>query len=188
MSLPRLRSVVVTLAARGADRAADREALVAAVVAATAADPVTVRAGRSCAHCGATDHGRPWAEVHGERVGVSLARTTGLLALAVGPGSLGVDVERVSRVAAAPLDAFTGGERSRAGDDPRALAACWAVKEAVLKRDGRGLRVDPTSVDVDLDRGVAHFDGAEQPVTVLHPSADVVVAVAAGGAPVSVAG
>ena len=188
MSLPRLRSVVVTLAARGTDRAADREALVTAVAAACGPDRVTVRAGRSCAHCGGTDHGPPWAEVDGDPVGVSLARTTGLLALAVGPGPLGVDVELVSRVAAAPLDVFTPDERSRIGDDARAHAACWAVKEAVRKRDGRGLRVDPASVEVDLVRRVARFDGTEQPVTVVFPAADVVVAVAAGGAPVSVAG
>ncbi|GAA3337775.1 hypothetical protein GCM10017714_06200 [Curtobacterium pusillum] len=186
MSLPRLPSVVLTLAPSGADRATDREALLAAVASATGVGTPAVRAGRVCPHCGATDHGRPWAEADGSAVGVSLSRTTDLVALAVGPGNLGVDVERVSRVSAAPLDAFTAGERARAAGDARALTACWAVKEAVLKRDGRGLRVDPLSVDVDLDRGVAVFEGDEQPVTVLFPAADLVVAVAAGGVPVDV--
>lgn len=178
------RTVALTLRSTGVTRASDREALLAAVASATGAEVAAVRAGRVCPHCGASDHGRPWATVDGHAVGVSLARTTGLLALAVGPGDIGVDVERVSRVAAAPLDAFTAGERTRAAGDVRSLAACWAVKEAVLKRDGRGLRVDPAAVDVDLGRGTAVFEGVEQPVTVLWPAEDVVLAVAAGAVPV----
>ncbi|MFJ7287413.1 4'-phosphopantetheinyl transferase family protein [Curtobacterium sp. NPDC098951] len=185
MGLPLLQSVVVTLRASGPDRAADREALLAAVASATGVDVAAVRAGRVCPHCAATDHGRPWAEVDGSAVGVSLARTTDLVALAVGPPGIGVDLERVSRVAAAPLDAFTPGELARSGD-ATARAACWAVKEAVLKRDGRGLRVDPSRVEVDLVRGAATLDGAEQPVTVVFPGEDLVLAVAAGGVPVSV--
>lgn len=180
-----LQSVVITLRASGPDRAADREALVAAVASAAAVGTVGVRAGRVCGHCGSVDHGRPWATADGRPVGVSLARTPGVTALAVGPGPVGVDVERASRVAAAPLDAFTAGERSRAAGDVRLLAACWAAKEAVLKRDGRGLRVDPTAVDVDVERGVAVLDGVEQPVVVAWPEPDVVVAVAAGGVPVT---
>jgi hypothetical protein len=46
--------------------------------------------------------------------------------------------------------------------------------------------VDPTRVDVDLGRGTATLDGVVQPVTVVFPAVDVVLAVAAGGAPVSV--
>ncbi len=183
-----LRSVVVTLRPAGADRAADREALVAAVAAAAAVGAGAVRAGRVCGHCGGVDHGRPWASVGGRTVGVSLARTPGMAALAVGPGPVGIDVERVSRVAAAPLDAFSVRERSRAAGDTRALAACWAAKEAVLKRDGRGLRVDPGAVEVDLERGTAVLDGVEQPVWFAWPGADVVVAVAAGGVQVTWAG
>ncbi|MFJ2979588.1 4'-phosphopantetheinyl transferase family protein [Curtobacterium sp. NPDC087082] len=185
MSLPRLQTVVVTIRRSGGSPDADREALLTAVASAAGVDVSAVRAGRVCPHCAATDHGRPWAEVDGSAVGVSLARTTDLVALAVGPPGIGVDLERVSRVAAARLDAFTPGELARSGDDT-ARAACWAVKEAVLKRDGRGLRVDPTRVDVDLGRGTAVLDGVSQPVTVLFPAVDVVLAVAAGGAPVSV--
>jgi 4'-phosphopantetheinyl transferase len=186
MGDPRLQTVTVTLRAPGPDRAADREALVAAVAAACGVDAADLRAGRVCAHCGSTAHGRPWVTAHGAAVGVSLARTTGVVALAVGPDPVGVDVERPSRVAAAPLDAFTPGELERARGRGVLLAACWAVKEAVLKRDGRGLRVDPVAVDVDVDRGTAGFDGAVQAVTVLHPAPDLVLAVAAGGAAVRV--
>ncbi|WIB76118.1 4'-phosphopantetheinyl transferase superfamily protein [Curtobacterium sp. MCPF17_002] len=200
MSLPRLPHVVLTLAPTGPSRDDDREALLTAVASAHAAPRSAVRAGRVCAHCGGTGHGRPWAEVDGSAVGVGLARTPGVLALVVAPESVGVDVERVSRVAAAPLDAFTAAERERAAGDVRSLAACWAAKEAVLKRDGRGLRVDPSSVDVDVHRSVAVFEGVEHPLTLLFPEAhpdrhpvanpdaapDLVVAVAAGGLPVVV--
>ncbi|MBT2503343.1 4'-phosphopantetheinyl transferase superfamily protein [Curtobacterium sp. ISL-83] len=176
----------MSLRAPGAHPSVDREALVAAVATVAAVDTVAVRAGRVCQHCGATDHGRPWATVHGEPVGVSLSRAPGTVALAVGPGPLGVDVERVSRVAAAPLDVFTAGEVARAAGDPAVLAACWAGKEAVLKRDGRGLRVDPASVDVDVLAAQATFEGSVQPLVILHPEPDLVLVVAAGGAAVSV--
>ncbi|WP_058726491.1 4'-phosphopantetheinyl transferase family protein [Curtobacterium luteum] len=180
-----LRSVVVTLRPSGADHAADREALVAAVASATGVDVAAVRAGRMCPHCASVSHGRPWATADGRQVGVSLSRTTGVTGLAVAPGVVGIDVERVSRVAAAPLAVFSPAEVARAGGDAGVLAACWAAKEAVLKRDGRGLRVDPSSVDVDVDRGVASFEGAEHRVVVVRPQPDLVLVVAAGGLPVT---
>ncbi|MFS0730742.1 4'-phosphopantetheinyl transferase superfamily protein [Curtobacterium sp. 1P10AnD] len=180
-----LRSVVVTLRPAGADRTADREALVAAVASTTGADVAAVRAGRDCPHCGSTAHGRPWASLDGREVGVSLSRTSGVTALAVAPDAVGIDVERVSRVAAAPLDAFTPAELDRAHGDVDVLAACWAAKEAVLKRDGRGLRVDPRSVDVDIEHGLAVLAGVAQPVDVVRPGPDLVLAVAAGGLPVT---
>jgi len=178
----------VTLRTPAADRADDREALVAAVASATGVEPVAVRAGRVCPQCAGTDHGRPWASVAGTVVGVSLARAPGVVALAVGPSALGVDVERVSRVAAAPLDAFTPDELRRADGDPAILATAWAAKEAVLKRDGRGLRVDPLAVEVDVAAGTAVFEGVGQPLTVLSPVPDVVLVVAAGGLTVEVVG
>jgi len=199
--------VVRVLSGRGS-RAADREALVALVTDVADTAPALVRVVRSCPHCGAADHGRPTAVADGHDLGVSLSRTTGVLALAVGPGPgmIGVDVERPSRVAAAELDAFTPGERERAARSGSAdvhRTACWAVKEAVLKRDGRGLRVDPTAVDAVLDhamldhldlhhgtsvpaRHTARLDGLVHPVTVLRLDEDLVLAVAADGAPVTV--
>ncbi|MBF4608429.1 4'-phosphopantetheinyl transferase family protein [Curtobacterium sp. VKM Ac-1393] len=183
-----LQTVMVTLRAPGPDRAADREALVAAVASATGVETPAVRAGRVCPHCDGNDHGRPWAAAHGTGIGVSLSRTKGVLALAVAPGPVGVDVERPSRVAAAPLGAFTAGELERSAGDADVLAACWAAKEAVLKRDGRGLRVDPLAVDVDVAAGSARFEGVDHPVTIIRPGPDVVLVVAAGGVPVVVAG
>ncbi|PYY38393.1 hypothetical protein DEI89_00735 [Curtobacterium sp. MCBD17_030] len=197
--------VVRVLTGRGT-RAADREALVAFVADVTDTAEALVRVVRRCAHCGAADHGRPAAVVDGHDIRVSLSRTTGVLALAavpsttspdtIVPSGIGVDVERPSRVTAAELDAFTPGERQRAersGSAAVHLTACWAVKEAVLKQDGRGLRVDPTEVDAVLgcitpepSGHTARFDGLVQPVTVLRLDDDLVLAVAAGSAPVTV--
>lgn len=221
MGDPCLQAVSVRVLRPGASRDADREALRAFVAEVTDTDTALVRVVRRCPHCGAADHGRPSALVADRQVSVSLARTSGAVVLAVGPGPLGVDVERPSRVTAAALDVFTPGERARAvaevfpaaGDAHR--TACWAVKEAVLKRDGRGLRVDPVLVeavlgplrnggdgdghrdgdgdgdggndrDHDGDHDHARFAGDEQPVTVLLLDDDLVLAVAAGGVPVHV--
>lgn len=184
---PGLQTVSVRVSAPGETRAADREALLAFVAEVTGADPTMVSGGRRCAHCGSTAHGRPWAAEGGRRLGVSLSRTDGALALAVGPGALGpaalgVDLERVGRVAAAPLDAFTPGERARSAGRAALLAACWAGKEAVLKRDGRGMRVDPGAVDVDVAAGSAVLEGVTHAVTVVRLDEDLVLAVAADGA------
>ncbi|MEN0101526.1 MAG: 4'-phosphopantetheinyl transferase superfamily protein [Curtobacterium sp.] len=188
MGDPGLQTVSVRVSAPGVTRAADREALLAFVAEVTGADPTTVRGGRRCAHCGSTAHGRPWAVVDDRAantriVGVSLSRTDGAVALAVGPAALGVDVERVGRVAAARLDAFTAGERARSEGDAALLAACWAGKEAVLKRDGRGMRVDPGAVDVDVTTGSAVLEGVAQAVSVVRLEEDLVLAVAADGMP-----
>jgi phosphopantetheinyl transferase len=179
MGEPSLQAVTVRVAHPGSSRAADREGLLAFTAEVTGADPAATAVGRRCAHCGSDTHGRPWATVHDLAVGVSLSRTPGVLALAVGPVGLGVDVERVSRVAAAPLEASTPGERARYGADAALLTACWVAKEAVLKRDGRGLRVDPASVDVELDAGTARLDGTVHRVRVLRLDDDLVLAVAA---------
>ncbi|UBQ01257.1 4'-phosphopantetheinyl transferase superfamily protein [Curtobacterium sp. TXMA1] len=189
------RIVRVTVVRSGADR----EALLAAVASAHHIDSAAVRAGRVCPHCGSTEHGRPWATVEGRPIPVSLARTpareaggAGTTAIAVVAGAersdaVGIDLERVDRVAAAPLDAFTLTELARLRDD-RDRTAAWAVKEAVLKRDGRGLRVDPAAVEVDLARVTARFARREHPVTVHWLAPDTVLAVAAGGLPVAVDG
>ncbi len=187
------RVVRVTIVPSGADR----EALLTAVASAHQVDAVAVHTGRRCPHCGSTEHGRPWATIADRAVPVSLARTParrpgvpGATAIAVvtGPArgvTVGIDLERVGRVAAAPLDAFTPTEAARLRDD-RDRTAAWAVKEAVLKQDGRGLRVDPAAVEVDLARGTARFAGRDHPVTVRWTAPDTVLAVAAGGLPVVV--
>lgn len=155
------------------DRAADRDALVALAAEVLGVPATSLRLERRCPHCGGTDHGRP--SIPGAPVSVSLARTDGVRALAVAPaesGPVGVDVERVSRVRRAPLDTFTAGERAEiahAVDPDQRRTELWAAKEAILKADGRGLRVDPRTVEVSSHPGVT-----------ISTHGDVVVAIATG--------
>ncbi|GAA3823807.1 4'-phosphopantetheinyl transferase family protein [Cellulomonas soli] len=95
----------------------------------------------------------------GPRWHVSVSRSGPLLAVALGPtGPLGIDVESHARVAQAPLAgvALSPAERRRYDRLPHdgrvaALARAWVRKEAVLKAEGSGLRVDPALVDVRAD-------------------------------------
>lgn len=133
---------------------------------------VDVRVGRLCPTCGADDHGRPRVRVEGEPVAVSWSRSGRHLLTAVHRAddvsrgsssvsvSLGVDVERVSDVAAR----VTPGLIRHVGDPPlttseltgpdsggRAaldLARLWVAKEAILKAEGVGLRRPMTDVPV----------------------------------------
>ncbi len=87
-----------------------------------------------CARCGG-EHGR--IRVTGVEAAASVSYAPGwaVVAVADGPGAIGVD--------AAPAHA-QGLDRVLPGADARA----WARTEAVLKADGRGLEVDPARVHV----------------------------------------
>ncbi len=78
---------------------------------------------------------------------ISISHSAGVTAVAVGPpGPLGVDIERVRAMPAAPAIArrrFTSDEQSllrEASDPTRAFLRIWTTKEAVAKSAGRGLR------------------------------------------------
>ena len=106
----------------------------------------------ACPDCGGP-HGRP--VIAGSRLQVGLSRcATAVVAVSSWDAAVGVDVE--PRVAsAARLDAIDTltGHRS---------IAHWTAVEAVLKADGRGLRVDPSEVVIEggearvLDRPVRY--------------------------------
>jgi 4'-phosphopantetheinyl transferase len=97
-----------------------------------------------CALCG-EDHGPPLA--HGAPLALSVSSAGGLVVAAAAPleavSAVGVDLERD---AGAPglAGLFPGGEPDIAG---------WTRIEAVLKADGRGLRVDPAEVRIGPDSG-----------------------------------
>ena len=131
------------------------EALVALVAEALSAPADHVRLGRRCPQCGATDHGRPVvvAPIDGRRVHVSVGRTLGRVAVAVGSsGPLGVDIERVDP------ERFAGvATVAQHSDEPdagslRLLAARWVQKEAILKATGWGLTEDPAGLDLTSPR------------------------------------
>jgi 4'-phosphopantetheinyl transferase len=114
----------------------------ASVVSGVPAEALTVTA--KCPDCGGP-HGAP--RIHGANVFVSLARCESMVvAVASMRGPVGVDVEaraepNTDRLAA--IEALTG-ERS---------LRRWTRTEAMLKADGRGLRVDPAELVFDEDTG-----------------------------------
>ena len=100
--------------------------------------PSSVQIEAQCQDCGGP-HGQP--QVLGSRVRVSVANClAGIVVVATRDHAIGVDVEVIagptSRVEA--IGAVTG----------IASLEHWTRVEAVLKADGRGLRVDPRSVEI----------------------------------------
>lgn len=103
---------------------------------------------RRCLTCGAAGHGKPElpaALAAGLHVSVSTA--PGLVAAAVcDTGPVGVDVESVAAVAAAPVADVLLHPREPSPAHPRALARTWVRKEALLKATGHGLVVAPSAL------------------------------------------
>jgi phosphopantetheinyl transferase len=154
MRQPCLQTVVVVR--RRDERTADHERLRLLAAEVAGVPSAAVRLDQRCEHCGRSGHGRP--TVTGADVRVGLSRSGDVVVLAATTGAvLGVDVERVGAVAAAPVDAWSGAELAtlrRSGSSAAARTALWTAKEAVLKADGRGLRVDLRSVSVRWRRSV----------------------------------
>lgn len=91
-----------------------------------------------CAGCGRYGHGRPYLRGR-PGVGVSLSHADGLVAAAVGPGSVGVDVEPSTR-RPGPLSVLRRllpeaelREATASRDPGAALLRLWVRREAVLK-------------------------------------------------------
>jgi 4'-phosphopantetheinyl transferase len=126
-----------------------------------------------CPDCGGP-HGRP--VIAGSDLRVSLARCAGgAVAVAAWGADIGVDVEERAQ-SPERLAAI----REVAGEQGRAGIARWTAVEAVLKADGRGLRVDPRLVRIDGDLatigdGVARYRLHEPDA---HPALQVTVALA----------
>ena len=103
-----------------------------------------------CPDCGG-DHGMPVVAEQGRWV--SLSRAGGLVAVAFSTaGPVGVDLESREAVARHPAQGLRHPDATE-----------WTTKEAVLKADGRGLRVDPAELVV-ADGRLAEWAGCPVPL------------------------
>lgn len=109
-------------------------------------DAAAVRIAQRCPDCGGP-HGRPvvMGPAAARGISVSLAHATGVhVAAAIAGVRIGVDVEL--RTASPEREAALRALLQH--DGPDALRR-WTQVEAVLKADGRGLRVEPATVELE---------------------------------------
>ncbi|MER5963362.1 4'-phosphopantetheinyl transferase superfamily protein [Streptomyces sp. NPDC002057] len=158
----------------------------------TGLPPAGAAPAQSCPDCGRDGHGRPYLPGR-PGVGVSLSHADGLVAAAVGPGAVGVDVEPSTRrpgplrVLRRLLPEAALAEATARPDPGPALLRLWVRREALLKAG----RADFTGPDdgllgqdglhllewTDGDRGAVVAVAGTAPVTVLPVSASAPVTV-----------
>jgi 4'-phosphopantetheinyl transferase len=130
-----------------------------------------------CPDCGGP-HGRPHVDVHkpnGRPLSVSIAHCAAGIAVAASwSGVVGIDVE----LADAPVDSMAAiaalvPPASRPAGRSWDPVQHWTRVEAVLKADGRGLRVDPAAVLVRREGGAisATIEGSPNPALAEAPGA-----------------
>jgi 4'-phosphopantetheinyl transferase len=137
---------------------------------------------RTCERCH-EPHGRPRLPETGLHASIAHAGEYVAVALSdVAP--VGVDVERIGRVAYLPLlDAVCTASERRNVTGEADLYAYWTRKESILKATGVGLSLPMTDVVVtapaDPPRILAYNGGAKLPAQMLAPSFDARYACAA---------
>ncbi|MFF1632447.1 4'-phosphopantetheinyl transferase family protein [Leifsonia sp. NPDC058248] len=120
-------------------------------------DAGSVRIEARCPDCGGP-HGRPvvMAPDAARRIHVSLSHVGGtVVAVASADRTVGVDAEPADALADRSRAAGIRNALGRTDGDPLLL---WTAVEAVLKADGRGLRVDPRTVSLGPGRDGALFE------------------------------
>ena len=130
-----------------------------------------------CATCGGP-HGRPQVDVtkpKGRPLSVSIAHCSAGIAVAASWGGLvGIDVEPVdTSVDAISAIAALVPPTSRPAGRTWDPVQHWTRLEAVLKADGRGLLVDPSSVVIEAGEGAISATVGTEPDAVRYAIADV---------------
>ncbi|MEU7513589.1 4'-phosphopantetheinyl transferase superfamily protein [Streptomyces sp. NPDC042898] len=141
----RRRLAAVRVPSRRDDVLASRLLLRLCVARYTGGSPEESAPAQLCAGCGRPGHGRPYLPGR-PGVGVSLSHADGLVAAAVGPGAVGIDVEPATR-RPGPLSVLSRVlpeadiRAATAEPDPGpALLRLWVRAEALLKAGEDGLR------------------------------------------------
>ena len=156
---------------RSRDQHADGRRMLRELVSArTGLSPTDVRITATCPDCGGA-HGRPVAE--GSGLHLSVSYSTGVVVVAVATTPVGVDVEHRAQ-SHERLDAVLKLTGARSIER-------WTRTEAVLRADGRGLRVDPAEVTFDGD--TASLAGVTYAVSEIAISPELVVSVAVAAGP-----
>ncbi|MFJ2931877.1 4'-phosphopantetheinyl transferase family protein [Streptomyces sp. NPDC087219] len=142
----RRRLAGIRLPSRRDDVLAARLLVRLCVARVTGLPPDTPALAQLCPGCGGQGHGRPYLRGRPE-VGVSLSHADGLVAAAVGPGAIGIDVEPSARrpgpvhVLRRLLPDADVAEAAAQPDPGPALLRLWVRAEALLKA-GRTGRAD----------------------------------------------
>ncbi|MFE9740662.1 4'-phosphopantetheinyl transferase family protein [Streptomyces sp. NPDC006477] len=122
-----------------------------------------------CPSCGRHGHGRPYLRGH-PGVGISLSHADGLVAAAVGPGAVGIDVEPATRrpgplrVLRRLLPEAEIREATAQPDPGPALLRLWIRAEARLKAGRNDL---PLLEWTDHDRSAVAAVAATAPTTIM---------------------
>ncbi|MFC7788596.1 4'-phosphopantetheinyl transferase family protein [Microbacterium sp. MAHUQ-60] len=126
------------------------------VAASLGADPSEVSVEAQCVDCGGTSHGRPHVVAPGrDAPGISTSSIEDRMVVALGKGSIGVDIESSGR--AAGVDGRQGARAIAAWE--RIAQMCpshattvevWSALEALSKTTGRGLLASPAELDVAI--------------------------------------
>lgn len=126
---------------------AGRTALLGAAARFSGLPPSAITIDASCPDCGRS-HGRPQVRGASSPIHVSLTHAGGRAIAVASAVPVGVDAETRATLRAkrAAVRAVTGAARTHG-------IRHWTQVEAILKADGRGLRVDPGAVTVDGRRG-----------------------------------
>jgi 4'-phosphopantetheinyl transferase len=133
----------------------------------TGVGPSEVQLSAHCPDCGGP-HGRPVAA--GTGLHLSLTHGADAVVAAASDRPVGIDLEASSPAAAVLVDI-----RSLTG---HASLQRWTQTEAILKADGRGLRVDPAHVMIDGTRGWVDDSAARYELSEVELSSGVCVSVA----------